>query len=180
MRHGVVEALGERGPLERQTSHPSRLQTLLNFSCRIELAHPKREVLLLGPAERQSCGICPADSLHAERLIKKRGHTLLACHLRERGGQRLVRSSGRLTCDEPLTQESPHSWPPLRRSRAPERQEGPRHVTPYPPDRRLSPRIYRSLGAHYCNVRCNIHCLSCIGCHSACSRWPGLAPTSER
>jgi hypothetical protein len=103
MGHGVVEALGERGPLERQTPHPSRPEEILDPARGIELAHPKGEVLLLGPAERHSRGIWPADSLLADPLMKKPRQTLLARHLYEQACQRLVGSSRQLTCDQPLT-----------------------------------------------------------------------------
>jgi hypothetical protein len=103
MGHRVVEALGERGPLERQTPHPSRPEEILDPARRIELAHPKSEVLLLGPAERQSCSIWPADSLLADPLMKKPRQTLLAGYLDEQACQRLVWSRGQLTRDQPLT-----------------------------------------------------------------------------
>ena len=83
MGHRVVEALGERGPLERQTTHPSRPEEILDPACGIELAHPKGEVLLLGPAERHARRAGPAGSLLAERLMKKPGQALLTGYLRE-------------------------------------------------------------------------------------------------
>ena len=103
MGHRVVEALGERGPLERQTPHPSRPEEILDPARGIELAHPEGEGLLVGPAERHSCSIWPADSLLADRLMKKPGQTLLAHHLYEQVCQRLVWSRGKLTLDQPPT-----------------------------------------------------------------------------
>ena len=102
MGHGVVEALGERGPLEGQTTRASRPEKVLDPARRIELAHPKGEVLLLGSAERQSYSIWPADSLLADRLMKKPGQTLLAGYVDELACQRLVGSGGQLTRDQPL------------------------------------------------------------------------------
>jgi hypothetical protein len=103
MGHGLVEALGERGPLERETTHPSRPEEVLDPARRIELAHPESEALLLGPAERQSCSIWPADSLLADPLMEKPRQTLLAGYLDEQACQRLVWGRGQLTCGEPLT-----------------------------------------------------------------------------
>jgi hypothetical protein len=103
MGHGGVEALGERGSLERQTTHPSRPEEILDPARRIELAHPKGEVLLLGPAERHSRGIWPADSLLGDPLMKKPCQTLLAGYLDEQAYQRLGGSRGQLTRDQPPT-----------------------------------------------------------------------------
>jgi len=103
MGHRVVEALGERGPLERQTTQPSRPEEILDPARGIELAHPKGEVILLGPAERHGRRARPASSLLADRLMKKPRETLLACDLDERACERLVGSRGQLTRDEPPT-----------------------------------------------------------------------------
>ena len=103
MGHRVVEALGERGPLERQTTHPSRREEVLHPARRIELAHPKSKVFLLGPAERHSRSIWPADLLLADPLMKEPRQTLLAGYLDEQACQRLVGNSGQLTRDEPPT-----------------------------------------------------------------------------
>jgi hypothetical protein len=103
MGHRVVEALGERGPLERETTHPSRPEEILDPARRIELAHPKSKVFLLGPAERHSRSIWPADLLFADCLMKKPGQTLLARHLDEQACQRPVGSRRQLTRDQPPT-----------------------------------------------------------------------------
>jgi hypothetical protein len=80
-----------------------RPEEVLDPARPIELAHPKCEVLLLGPAERQSCSIWPADSLLADRLMQKPGQTLLSGYLDEQACQRLVWSRGQITRDQPPT-----------------------------------------------------------------------------
>jgi hypothetical protein len=81
MSHGVVEALGNRGTLEREATHPALPEEILNPVRRIELTQPKGKSILVGVPEGRSSKIWPADPLLSDRVMKKAGQTLLPCCL---------------------------------------------------------------------------------------------------
>ena len=94
MGDGVVQTLGEGGPFQRQTAQPLSLEDLLDPARRIELPHPKRKGLLIGPAQGRSGGVWPTDSLVADDLMEEPSQTLLACGFHEQACARLVGRGG--------------------------------------------------------------------------------------
>jgi hypothetical protein len=103
MGDGIVQALGERRPFERQTTDPLRAEKILDPVCRIELPHPKSERVLLGPAERYLGRVRPPGSLLADCLMKKPGEALLAGRLDQQASPCFVWSRRELGRDEPST-----------------------------------------------------------------------------
>jgi hypothetical protein len=101
MGNRLIEALGERGALERQTADAARREKILDSARRVELAHPKGERLLLGAAERHLGRAGPPGALLADCLMKKAGEALFAGHLYEQARHRLVRNRGQFGRDEP-------------------------------------------------------------------------------
>jgi hypothetical protein len=107
MGHGIVQALGERGPFERQTTQPSSPEEVLDPVRRIELTHPERKGLLVGPAEGRSGGIRPTDILLDNSLMEEPRHTLLARRFHEQACPRLAGSGRQITGGQPPPQERP-------------------------------------------------------------------------
>jgi hypothetical protein len=170
MGHGIVQTLGERGSFERQTTQPPSPEELLDPARHIELAHPERKGLLVGPAERQSSGIWPTDALLTNGLMEKSNQTLLPRDFNEQACPRLIRSGGQLSGGEPPRQELPCNRPLCLESRARGRYEG--HVS--------CTSSVRGFRCWHCSWSLgSIALKQCRGCQVADSRWLP-APTSER
>jgi hypothetical protein len=101
MGDGIVQALGERGPFERQTTDPLRSEKILDTVCRIELPHPEGERVLLSLAERYLGRVAPPGSLLVDCLMKKPGEALLAGHLDEQASPCFVWSRREIRRDKP-------------------------------------------------------------------------------
>lgn len=169
MGHGIVQALGERGSFERQTAHPSSPEELLDPARHVELAHPERKGLVVGPAEGQSSSIWPTGALLSNGLMEKPSQTLLPRDFHKQAGPPFVGSGGQLTGGEPPPQELPCNRPVYLKSCACGRYEVPSHVS--------CTSSFRGFRCWHCSwFLGNIAWMQCRGCRMADSRWPP-APT---
>jgi hypothetical protein len=101
MGHGIVEALGNRGTLERQATHPALPEEFLDHARCVELAQSKSEGLLVCAPQRGSGSMRPPYWPLSERLKEKACQTLLLRALDQQVGPRLVGTGRQLICKQP-------------------------------------------------------------------------------
>jgi hypothetical protein len=83
MRHGVVEPLGDRRPLERQRPPAGGLEKVLDPARGFELPHAAGEIVLDRFTEDRTGRAGPGYRLLDDRVVQESGKTFSARHLGE-------------------------------------------------------------------------------------------------